>query len=133
MELMEYGSDWLKANLFAWYEDANTTGVVCDELRTTSTHSPFIFFVVFGLLFAVILLTLVLFVTSRRRKRSDGVDGAGGGARFTARIRLVVVTGGRQRSPNSHRCRYTPTTTPSGRTRVVADTPGPDTTGKDTS
>jgi len=129
--------------LFVNYEGVNTSGVVCDELSVMApAPSPFIFYVVFGLLLAAVMLMLVLCVTGRRRHRRsrraaavDAAAGKAGAARFTARIRLVVVTGGRQRlSPNSMQChRSTPTTTPSARTGVILETPKPDTTAKETS
>ena len=58
----------------------------------------------------------------------------GDGAHLTARIRLVVVSGGRQRSSVKRLRRSTPTTTPTGRSRVMVDVPPvPDTTGKEAS
>jgi len=109
-----------------WFEDVSTENVICDEL-SASSQSPFIFYVVFGVLLTVVLLTLVLFITGRRRRRAASVNGGvDGGARITARIRLVVVSGDRQRSPLTRLRRSTPATTPTGRSRVIADTPGPD-------
>lgn len=73
-----------------------SAGVVCDELPKSS-QSPFIFYVVFGLLMTAVILTLVLFLAGRRRRPSAAHTAAAGeGAHLTARIKLVVVSAGQQ-------------------------------------
>ena len=112
----------------------NASDAVCSHGDHSATgHSPFIFYVVFGLLLAVVALTLVLAFVSHRRRPSYTVS-AGNGPRFTAKIRLVVMSGDRQRSPvpDTGFRRSTQTTIPTVRAPVIADTPGPYATGKET-